>query len=524
MKKIIYWLLALYLLIPIGPVEASEDVLKVGMEVNYAPYNFSQTDDTNGGYPIANSSGEYANGYDVQFAQKIADHLGKKLEIYKIDWDGLIPALTSGKIDAILAGMSPTTERLKQIDFTEPYYKAKMVVVIPKDSPFINAQSIDDFKGAKITGQLGTFHAEVVNQMDGVIKQEPMDSFPTMIAATNAGNLDGYISEEAGALAAIASNPNLTYLKFEDENNFKTNDSDTTVAVGLAKGSPLTGAINDYLSELDIDQVQDEIMSEMVEITTKDEHHLSFFGEVKAIWGQYSQLFLRGILNTLFISIVSTIVGFIIGLIVAIIRQMETNKQTRPFGYYIHKLVNTLLTIYIELFRGTPMMVQSVIIFYGLKQYFDIDLSPMFAALLIVSINTGAYLSEVVRGGINSVDKGQFEACKAIGMTNWQAMTSIILPQTIKTILPSLGNEFVINIKDTSVLNVISVTELFFMSRSVAGSTYQYFPTYIITALIYLVLTFTITRILLLLEKKYNERDFILESSTGANNVNTNNN
>ena len=165
-------------------------------------------------------------------------------------------------------------------------------------------------------------------------------------------------------------------------------------------------------------------------------------------------------------------------------------------------------------------MVQSVIIFYGLKQYFDIDLSTMFAAILIVSINTGAYLSEVVRGGINAVNAGQFEACKAIGMSNSQAMVHIILPQTIKTILPSLGNEFVINIKDTSVLNVISVTELFFMSKSVAGSTYQYFPTYLITAVIYLVLTFTITRILLLIERRFNDRDFILESSTGATNVN----
>ena len=166
------------------------------------------------------------------------------------------------------------------------------------------------------------------------------------------------------------------------------------------------------------------------------------------------------------------------------------------------------------------MMVQSVIIFYGLKQYFGIDLSTMFAAILIVSINTGAYLSEVVRGGINSINKGQFEACKALGMTHWQTMKNVIIPQTVRTILPSLGNEFVINIKDTSVLNVISVTELFFMSKSVAGSTYQYFPTYLITALIYFILTFVITRILLVVERRLMGREYIKESSTGAKNVN----
>ena len=223
--------------------------------------------------------------------------------------------------------------------------------------------------------------------------------------------------------------------------------------------------------------------------------------------------------NTLIIAIVSTILGFLLGLLVAVIRGMEVKKTDNAFTYYLHKIINWILGAYVEIFRGTPMMVQSVIIFYGLKQYFDIDLSTMFAAILIVSINTGAYLSEVVRGGINSIDKGQFEACKAIGMTHFQTMVHVILPQTILTILPSIGNEFVINIKDTSVLNVISVTELFFMSKSVAGSTYQYFPTYLITAVIYFVLTFTITRILLVLERRFRDTDFIMESSTGANNV-----
>lgn len=521
MKKLLRIILVIILSFPVGKSFASEDTLKVGMEVNYAPYNFSQTDDTGGAVPVKNSKGEFANGYDVQFAKNIADELGMDLEIYKLEWDGLIPALTSGKIDAILAGMSPTDERRKQIDFSKPYYRARMVVVIPEDSSYKDAKSIDDFEGAKITGQLGTFHADVIDQMDGVNKQEPMDSFPTMIAATNAGTIDGYISEEAGAQSAISANPNLTYVKFSKENDFDTSDDDTTIAVGLRKNSPMTKKIDNYLEKLDIEKVQDEIMTDMVALTTQDEADKSFLQEVRDIWSEYKNLFLRGIVNTLFIAIVSTILGFLIGLIVAIIRNIEVNKKSNPLGYYGHKLLNIILKVYVEVFRGTPMMVQSVIIFYGLKQYFDIDLSTMFAALLIVSINTGAYLSEVVRGGINSVDKGQFEACKAIGLSNFESMKSVILPQTIKTILPSLGNEFVINIKDTSVLNVISVTELFFMSKSVAGSTYQYFPTYIITALIYLILTFSVTRILLVFEKRLNDRDFILESSTGAENVNT---
>ena len=521
MKKLVKIILALILIIaPLGQVNASEeDTFRVGMEVNYAPFNFSEVSDGNGGYPVANSPGEYANGYDVQFAKKIADGLGKKLEIYKIEWDGLIPALTSGKIDAIVAGMSPTAERLEQIDFSVPYYHAKMVVVTQKDSKYKDAKSINDFEGAKITAQLGTFHVAMIDQMAGVNKQESMDSFPTMIAAANAGTIDGYISEEAGAESAVAANPKLTYITFDEANGFETKDEDTTVGVGIAKNSPLTEEVNKVLSSMDIEKEQEEIMGVMTQLTADEEESSGFIDEVKSIWATYSTLFLKGVVNTLIIAIVSTILGFLLGLLVAVIRGMEVKKTDNAFTYYLHKIINWILGAYVEIFRGTPMMVQSVIIFYGLKQYFDIDLSTMFAAILIVSINTGAYLSEVVRGGINSIDKGQFEACKAIGMTHFQTMVHVILPQTILTILPSIGNEFVINIKDTSVLNVISVTELFFMSKSVAGSTYQYFPTYLITAVIYFVLTFTITRILLVLERRFRDTDFIMESSTGANNV-----
>lgn len=503
---------------------ANDDVLRVGMEVNYAPFNFSEVDDKNGGVAVKNSPGEYANGYDVAIAKKIADELGKKLEIYKIEWDGLIPALTSGKIDAIVAGMSPTPEREEQIDFTNSYFNSEVGIVVKKGSAYEDAKSIHDFDGAKITAQLGTFHYDLIDQMDGAKKQQALDSFPTMITATNAGTIDGYLSEESGALSAMKANPNLKFINFEEGNGFTIDPSFITVAVGVKKGSDLTNEINNALENISDDE-QKEIMNEMVDLTTASEgeeevQDLTFFGEMKSIWNKYSSLFLKGIVNTLIIAIVSTLLGFLIGLLVAVIRKIQVSKVKNPVGYAIYKIVNFILGAYVEIFRGTPMMVQSVIIFYGLKQYFNIDLSTMFAAILIVSINTGAYLSEVVRGGINSVDKGQFEACKALGMTHWQTMKNVIIPQAVRTILPSLGNEFVINIKDTSVLNVISVTELFFMSKSVAGSTYQYFPTYLITAIIYFILTFVITRLLLLVEGNMSGNKSIHESSTGARNVN----
>jgi len=168
----------------------------------------------------------------------------------------------------------------------------------------------------------------------------------------------------------------------------------------------------------------------------------------------------------------------------------------------ILKIINSILSVYVEVFRGTPMIVQAMVIYYGYKQAFDIDMSPLFAGIFIVSINTGAYMAEIVRGGIVSIDKGQFEAAYAIGMSHSQTMINVVLPQAIRNILPATGNEFVINIKDTSVLNVIAVTELFFQTKSVSGINYKYFETFFIASVIYFVMTYTVTRILRYIERK----------------------
>lgn len=194
-------------------------------------------------------------------------------------------------------------------------------------------------------------------------------------------------------------------------------------------------------------------------------------------------MFLRGAGVTLWISVVGTILGTIIGLIVGVIRTIPVPEKGAKKG--VLRVVNWLLSAYIEFFRGTPMIVQAMVIYYGSALAFEIDIDRIAAALFIVSINTGAYMSEIVRGGIISVDKGQFEAAQAIGMNHFQTMTNVVLPQVVRNILPATGNEFVINIKDTSVLNVISVSELFFQTKTVAGNNFRYFETFFITCILY---------------------------------------
>jgi len=180
------------------------------------------------------------------------------------------------------------------------------------------------------------------------------------------------------------------------------------------------------------------------------------------------------------------------------------------------KVVNFILSAYVEIFRGTPMMVQAVVIYYGMDEAFGIDLSPLAAGLMIVSINTGAYMAEIVRGGIQSIDPGQNEAAHALGLSHWDTMLNVILPQAIRNILPAIGNEFVVNIKDTSVLNVISVTELFFATKTIKGALARTYEPFLICAVIYFVLTFTTTRILRLIEKKMDGPDSYTICGSGS--------
>lgn len=494
---------------------AKKDTFVIGMEANYAPFNWSQSTDENGAYPIENSKGEYANGYDVQIAKKIADSLGKKLVVVKMEWDGLAPAVMSGKVDAIIAGMSPTKERKEQIDFSDTYYSSDLVIVTKKDSKYIKAKSLNDLKDFKITGQLNTFHYTVIDQIKDCDKLPAMESFPSMLSAVLAEKIDGYVAEKPQALSAEASNAELSYIEFEKGSGFETSAEDTSIAIGVKKNSDLTEKINEALKKISPEE-RDKLMQEMVRLNVEKDQPQGFLSKVKSIFNEYGSLFLNGALMTLFIASVSTIIGFLIGILVAVIRNMKLDKDKNKFTYYLHKVINFILACYVEIFRGTPMMVQSMLIYFGAKLYLGIDMAPISAALFIVSVNTGAYLSEVVRGGINSVDIGQMEACKALGMTHGQSMINVILPQAIKNILPSIGNEFVINIKDTSVLNVISVTELFFVSKSIAGSTYNIFETYAVTCVIYFVLTFSLTRLLLFIEKKSNNREYVMEATTGG--------
>lgn len=228
-----------------GPSQSGE--LKVGLECAYPPFNWTQTDDSNGAVPIAGSK-EFAGGYDVEIAKILAEGMGKELVIVKTEWDGLTPALLSGTIDGIIAGMSPTAERKKTIDFSDHYYRSDLVMVVQKGSEYETATSLEDFTGAKITAQLNTFHYSVIDQIPDVQKQTAFKNFTAMRVALESGIIDGYVSERPEGISATAANNNFAMVVFDEGKGFEASDDDVAIAVGIKKGNTeLADAVNEIL-------------------------------------------------------------------------------------------------------------------------------------------------------------------------------------------------------------------------------------------------------------------------------------
>lgn len=225
---------------------------------------------------------------------------------------------------------------------------------------------------------------------------------------------------------------------------------------------------------------------------------------------KYSGMFIEGTLITLYVAVVGTILGFILGYIVGIVQDIKINQADNVVKKVFVKILKGICCVYVELFRGTPMIVQGMIIYYGLRQA-GIEISPIAAGILVTVLNTGSYMAETVRAGIKSIDGGQREGALALGMSPMGTMINVIIPQAFKNILPEMANTFLTNLKMTSVLNVIGISELFMVAKTTGGTYYKYFEAYLNIAVIYLVLCFVFNRLFLLLEKKMaGKKDYVL--------------
>ena len=227
--------------------------------------------------------------------------------------------------------------------------------------------------------------------------------------------------------------------------------------------------------------------------------------DIAKLWGKYGSSYLNGIKNTLVLALVATLIGCLIGFICGILQTIPHSKNDHPVKRFFLALIRVIVRVYVEVFRGTPMVLQAVFVYYGLPYFTNqqVQFSNVWAAaILVVSINTGAYMAETVRGGILSIDPGQTEGAKAIGMNHVQTMLYVILPQALRNIMPQIGNNFIINVKDTSVMFIISFTDFFAVHRGVVGATYLYFPSAALEMVGYLCMTLIASLLLRMWEKK----------------------
>ena len=255
-----------------GSKEAEESasgrpVLRVAMECGYAPYNWTQPTDANGAVPIADSP-DYAYGYDVMMAKLIAEKLGYDLEIVRLDWDSLVPAVQSGTVDCAIAGQSITSDRLQMVDFTEPYYYATVVCLTNSDSPYASAKGVADLEGATCTSQLGTIWYDVcLPQIPDANILPAQDSAPAMLVALNSRRCDIVCTDMPTAQAALMVYPDMTLLDFSNgDDDFEVSEEEINIGISVRKGNTeLLNAMNSVLSTLTVDDFN-RMMDEAIQV------------------------------------------------------------------------------------------------------------------------------------------------------------------------------------------------------------------------------------------------------------------
>ncbi len=443
--------------------------LRVGLSADYAPMEFEHT---------VNGKTEYA-GVDIDLAKKIAKDNNLKLKIVNMSFDSLLGALKTGKIDIIISGMTSTPERKKQVDFSDSYMMTKNIMLVKKDK--VNEyKDIKDFNNKKVGAQKGTEQEKIAQTEIENASITSLSRLPDVILALKSGKVEGAVVEKPVAEAYLKQNPKLGI------SNVKFNEEEKDTVIAVPKDSPkLLSQINKTINEVKDKGLIDKYMTNAANAMNDDSGFIS----------KYGSFFLKGIKITILISLIGVALGSILGAFVAL---MKLSKI---------KIISWIASIYIEILRGTPMLVQVFIVFFGITAALGLDISALVCGTIALVINSSAYIAEIIRAGINAVDKGQMEAARSLGLNYRQTMKSVIMPQAIKNILPALGNEFVTLIKESSIVSTIGVGEIMFNAQVVQGISFDPFTPLIVAAALYFVLTFVLTRIMNMIEGRLNASD-----------------
>ncbi|TVX96895.1 ABC transporter substrate-binding protein/permease [Cohnella terricola] len=447
----------------------------LGTSPDYPPYE--SVDAKNNGEII---------GMDIDIARYIADRLGYKLEIAPMDFNGLIAALQTGRVDFVMSAMSVTDERKKSVAFSDSYYAARNTIVSKKTNGFY---SVDQLSGKVVGAQLGSIQDLFADTIPGA-SHKKLNKIADLIQELNTGRIDAAIVEDAVAIDMVSANPGLTI------NFLPAEEDDNGYAVAFPLKSGLVDDFNRVLAEMqtngELQKIIDKWFADMEPSNNGSSGSLNI--DFRVLEG-YVPYILKGIYVTLLFTLVSALLGLIWGTILSLFKI----SSIRPLQWFA--------TAYTSVFRGTPLLVQLTLIYYATPQLTGFDIPALLAAGLAFGLNSAAYLSETIRGGIMAVDKGQREAAIALGVPYRKMMARIIFPQALRHILPALVNEFVALLKESSLVSVIGVTELMRRADVVRASTFRSFEALLLVAAIYYVLVLVLTSLARVLERRLRRSD-----------------
>ncbi|WP_125980325.1 ABC transporter substrate-binding protein/permease [Loigolactobacillus iwatensis] len=475
MKKFFVWLgLVLGLVVTLAgisaqPAQAADNslarvkekgTLVMGTSPDYPPYEF-----------LVNRNGkERVVGMDVDIAKKIAKDLGVKLVIKQMSFDSLLVALETNKVDMVVSGMSPTPAREKSVDFSKVYYKGGQSILINKTDKGLYHDK-NSFINKAVGAQTGSIQYSLGKKQIKNSTVKGLDKISDLILALKSHKVEGVIMEKPSAQAYVDNDKSLTMIN----GNFNLGKGENDTAIGFRKGSTsLVNEVNKSVDQIDKQGLTKDYLKDAGSYMKTNTHNTT-------MW-HYAGYFAKGVGYTLLITVISVFFGILLGIIFALMRLSK------------NKLLHGLGVAYIEFVRGTPLMIQVMFVYFGIGLF--INIPALTSGIIAVSLNSAAYVAEIIRGGINSVAKGQTEAARSLGLSNTQTFRSVVFPQALKNIWPALGNEFVSLIKESSIVSIIGVTDLIYQLKAVQTATYKGVAPIIVAMILYFIMTFSLSKVL----------------------------
>ncbi|MCI1776302.1 MAG: amino acid ABC transporter substrate-binding protein/permease [Paenibacillus lautus] len=458
--------------VPYGSVSAAGEpasgkTYQIGTDVTFAPFEFQD------------ASGKFV-GIDMDLLDAIAKDQNFKYEIKPLGFNAAVQALEANQVDGVIAGMSITDERKQKFDFSDPYFDSGVVMAIRQDQESI--KSYEDLRGKKVavkTGTEGYSFAESISSKYG-FTIVPFDDSAQMYDDVKTGN----------SVACFDDFPVLAY-GVKQNNGLKiVTDMEPGASYGFAVSK---GRNQELLQKFNAGLINLKASGEYDRIKEKYIGENAVSAANQSRWGLIVESLpslLKGLGNTLLLTIVSLFFAFFLGLIFGFMK-VGRNRWLRGIA-----------TVFVDIFRGIPLLVLAFFIYFGIPQAFGFTMSPIVAAVLTLSLNAGAYVTEIIRGGIQSIDPGQLEAARSLGLPYRKAMMKIIIPQAIKVMIPTFINQLVITLKDTSILSVIGLVELTQSGKIIIARTFASFDIWLVVAIMYLVVITILTKISDRLERK----------------------